>query len=113
MKISDIVGIDGLDVMVSGNLQAEVTGCYVSDLLSDVLAGSKDGELWITRQTHPNVAAVAAVKALSGVIITGMRPIDPETLQKAEAEHVTILSTSLSTFDAAGKVYELLRGREG
>ncbi len=111
MKIGEVAAIEGIDVRVKGDMEVEVTGCYVSDLLSDVLASSKDGALWVTRQTHPNVAAVASVKALSGVIITGDRAIDPETLKKAEAENITVMSTAASTFDVAGKVYELLKGK--
>lgn len=110
-RINDITGIEGIEVKVKGDMDAEVTGCYVSDLLSDVLASSKDGELWITRQTHPNVAAVASVRALSGVIITGGRAIEPETLKKAQDENLTIMSTGFSTFEVAGKVYEFLKGK--
>ena len=33
-------------------LEAEVKTGYASDLLSDVLAHSIEGDLWVTRQTH-------------------------------------------------------------
>ena len=33
-------------------LDREVTGGYVSDLLSDVMGFAKDGSVWVTLQTH-------------------------------------------------------------
>jgi len=33
-------------------LKTEVLGGYTGDLLSDVMANSKEGDLWITRQVH-------------------------------------------------------------
>jgi hypothetical protein len=35
-----------------GNLKRQVKGGYVGDLLSDVMANSKEGDIWITRQVH-------------------------------------------------------------
>lgn len=111
MKIAEIINDLGLEVKVPGNPEKEVRGCYVSDLLSDVLANSSEGNLWITKQTHPNIVAVAAIKGLAGIIITGNRPIDPDTIDKAGAEKITVMSIGKSTFEAAGIFYKLLAGR--
>ncbi|MGZ3635621.1 MAG: serine kinase, partial [Syntrophales bacterium] len=43
------------------NLQAEIRGGYTGDLLSDVMANSKEGDVWITRQVHQNIVAVASL----------------------------------------------------
>lgn len=108
-KVNEIIDKVKGNLLVSGNLDIEATGCYVSDLLSDVLANSKTGELWITHHTHPNVVAVAAVKELSAVIIVGGKNIEPETMKRAEAERVTLLTSPLSAFEAAGSVFNLLK----
>ncbi len=39
-------------------LSREVSSGYVSDLLSDVMANAKAGDLWVTMQTHQNIVAV-------------------------------------------------------
>ncbi len=109
MNIGEVVDKVAVDVKVSGDLEKKVDGCYVSDLLSDVLANSKEGDLWITHQSHPNVVAVASVRGLSGVIITGNRDLEPETIKKAEAEQVTLMTTKISTFEIAGAIYNLLK----
>jgi hypothetical protein len=83
------------------------TGGYASDLLSCVMAGAPHQALWVTLQGHANVVAVAALLDLAAVILTeGTRP-DAETLAKANAEGVLLLGTPLSTFEVAGRLWEL------
>jgi predicted transcriptional regulator len=113
MKITDIISALELDIRVDKSLDREIKGCYVSDMLSDVLANSHEGNLWITRQTHPNIVAVAAIKGLAGIVITGGKAIDPDTVQKAEAEDVPLMSTPLSSFEAAGIFYGLSHKEKG
>jgi len=51
MELHEIVEKLSLEVKTaSSNLTREVTGGYVSDLLSDVIANSKEGNVWITLQ---------------------------------------------------------------
>ena len=110
MKLLDFVKLLSLDVKsYSDGLQQDVTGGYASDLLSDVLANSKKGDIWITLQTHQNIVAVANVKGLAGIIIVGRKEPQKDTLDKAEAEKITIMTTSMSAFETAGKIYQLLR----
>jgi len=101
------------EIAVEGDLGREVVNCYVSDLLSDVLARSIEGNLWITQHTHSNIVAVASVKGLAGVVVAGGNKISEDTLEKARAEGVTLLRCDMSTFEAAGEVYNLLKGRAG
>lgn len=90
------------------NLEVEVTGGYTSDLLSDVIANSKEGDLWITLQTHQNITAVAKLKDLAGIIIVNNREPEEDTIKKAEKENVPILCTEKGAFEISGKLYELI-----
>ena len=110
MKINEIIKALGLEVKAVGDPGREINGCYVSDMLSDVLANGKEGNLWITRQTHPNIIGVASIKELSGIIIAGNKNIDTETLNKACEENITVMVTHRSTFDVAGALYGILQG---
>ncbi len=99
----------GLEVKTTGiDLTAEVTGAYVSDLLSDVIANSREGELWITLQVHPNIMAVATLKDLSGIILVNNRQPEEETLKKAEQEQIPLMITELTAFQVAGRLYKLI-----
>jgi hypothetical protein len=91
-----------------------VTGCYISDLLSDVLAYAEPGMLWLTIQTHRNVVSVAATKDVAVVLFTCGRRPEPEIIAEAEKEGIALLTTRLTTYEAAGKLWEAgLRGENG
>ena len=108
MKVSDLVKSFGLKIKAGKDrLHEEVTGGYASDLLSDVIAHSRKGNIWITIQTHPNIVAVATMKELAGIILTGGREPDSGTLQKAEEEGIPILLSPLLTFELVGRLYQL------
>lgn len=90
-------------------LDAEVTGGYAGDLLSDVMANSAKGQVWVTRQVHQNIVAVATLKELSGIIIVQGAMPDKDTVAKAEKEVLPVLTTSLSAFEVVGRIHSLLR----
>ncbi len=90
------------------NLEVEVTGGYTSDLLSDVIANSKQGNLWITLQIHQNIIAVAKLKDLSGIIIVNNREPDEDTLRKAKEENMPLLVSEEMAYEVSGKLYELI-----
>lgn len=109
MKIADIVKELELEVF-SGKegLDAEITGGYVSDLLSDVMGNAREGQVWISLQNHKNIVAVASLKDLSAVIIVkGCRP-DADTMAKSNEEHLPLLGTALDTFTVSGRLFKLL-----
>lgn len=87
--------------------EVEVTGALVADLLSDVLANGAPGYVWITIQTHRNVAAVASAQSLAAIIITADRQPGDELLELAAAEQVTVLTSPESSYTVAGRLYEL------
>lgn len=93
--------------IATGKLRTEVTGGYAADLLSCVMAKAQAGNVWVTLQGHPNIVAVASLLNLAGIIITeGMTP-DPATLEKAEEQGIPILTTDLTTYTVAGKLFAL------
>ncbi len=108
IKLSDIVKSFRLHIECGRSLvDREVEGGYVSDLLSDVMAHSKMGDIWITLQGHPNIVAVARLKDIAGIIIINGRKPDEETVTKAEAENIPIMTTNLPAFEIVGRLYEM------
>lgn len=89
-------------------LSAEVTGGFTGDLLSDVMANSDAGHLWITRQTHQNIIAVASLKDHAGIIIVQGAEPEADTIEKAAAEGIPLMVSSMQSFELAGKIYRLL-----
>ena len=83
------------------NLNREVTGGYAGDLLSDVMANSEGGDIWVTRQVHQNIVAVAVLKEISCIIITCGNQPDAATCQKADEEEIPLFLSDQSAFDLA------------
>lgn len=113
MNISEIITELQLTILSGADrLAAEVSGGYTSDLLSDVIANSQEGNLWITLQTHQNIIAVAKLKDLAGIILINNREPDEDTLKKAKEENVPILGSGEMAFEISGKLYNLINQLE-
>jgi len=97
-----------LEVKVDGgSLADEVRGGYASDLISDVIANAKEGDLWVTLQTHQNTVAVASMKDLAGIVLVNGREPEADTLAKARQENVPLLVSALPAFELIGRLYGL------
>ena len=107
VKLSDIVKSFNLQVVCGEEfLDREIAAGYVSDLLSDVMNHAKKNDIWITRQAHPNIIAVAVLRMLSGVIIINNRQPEEETIKKAEKEKLPIMVSELPAFELVGRLYK-------
>ena len=108
MMLREIVEKLGLKVLCCDNkLDEPVTGGYAGDLLSNVIAQSKHGDIWITMQSHANIIAVGVLKELSAIIVAQGREPDAETIRRATVEKLPLLLSKNSTFQIVGKLYEL------
>ncbi len=87
----------------------EISGGYVSDLLSDVMGNADTGEVWITLQTHKNVMAIASLKDLAAIILVNNHQPEEDTLNQANEEGIPLLGTHMGTFEITGKLYELIK----
>ena len=107
MKLKEIIEKLNLTVKCAENkLENEITGGYASDLLSDVIANSQKGNIWITMQVHVNIVAVAVLKELSAIIIVRGREPNEDTLKRAKEENIPIIISKLPAFQLVGKLYE-------
>lgn len=107
MELQNLASELKLNSVCNGACPVEVTGGYVSDLMSDVLAKAKHGDVWVTNQKHVNVIAVASLLGLSGVIIAGGMAPDENALEKAIEEKVPLFLTDRTAFEVVGRLYSL------
>jgi serine kinase of HPr protein (carbohydrate metabolism regulator) len=109
MKVTELIEKLGLTVFTgSEGLNNEITGGYVSDLLSDVMGNGKEGNIWITLQNHMNVIAVASLKEMACIILVKNIVPVAEIIEKAKEEGIPILGSGENTFELSGKIYQLL-----
>ncbi|MEW5814932.1 MAG: serine kinase [Spirochaetota bacterium] len=108
MKLREIVTKLNLSVRTGEDfLDVDVKRGYASDLMSDVIANTRENDLWITLQGHVNTIAIAAMKDLAGLVLINSRQPEAETAAKAEKEHIPILISDLPAFELIGKLYAL------
>jgi len=106
--VREIVSALGLKVAAgAAGLDNPITGGYASDLLSCVMAGAREGNVWVTLQAHPNVVAVASLLNLACVIITEDSRLDDETINKAGEKDIPLLISHENTFCVVGKLFQL------
>lgn len=86
----------------------EIKGGYTSDLLSDVMGFAKEGQVWITLQTHKNVLAIASLKELAAILLVKGNQPEEDMLEQAIEEGIPVLGTDEQTFETTGKVYQLI-----
>ena len=89
--------------MASRDMQ--VRGCYIGDLLSNVMGNAQSGQLWMTVMTNINVVAVAHLLELAGIVLLeGNRP-DKDVPERAASEGIPIFLSKDTAYDAAVKFY--------
>lgn len=105
MKISDVA--EKLELTSLTRLfDKEVTGVYISDMVSDVIANARSGNLLVTVQVHNNVVAAANLVDVAAIVLTrGRRPAD-DMLQLAEKAEIPVFSTELNNWQIASRLYE-------
>lgn len=110
MTVKEIVEKLNLKVFSGAEgLENEVKGGYTSDLLSDVMGFAKEGQLWITLQTHRNVMGIASLKDLAAIILVKGFVPDEDAVTASESEGIPILGSDMQAFELSGKLYEMLK----
>jgi predicted transcriptional regulator len=106
MTTKELVDNAGLKALSSFEPR-EITGVFISDMLSDVMTGAKSGNLWITVQTHKNIVSAANLVDVAAVIITGGKEVPRETIELANRHGIALFLSDAMTFDLVGKLYNL------
>jgi hypothetical protein len=86
--------------------EREVTGVYISDMVSDVIANARAGNLLVTVQVHANVLAAANLVDICGIVVAQGKSPSADSLQLAERHGITIFATDLNRWQLATKLYE-------
>lgn len=106
MLVGDLV--EKFDLKVVGGkrgLNREVRDGYCGDLLSEVMANAPEGCAWMTVQGHQNIVAVAVLRDMAAIIITGGQTPDDETIKKADQEGIPVLQWPGTSFSLAGRIF--------
>ncbi len=102
-EIADKLGLESLTPVPDH----DVDGVYISDMISDVIANAKPGNLLVTVQVHANAIAAANLVDLCGIIVAqGKRPAE-DVLKMAAKAQIAVFTTPLNRWQVATKLYEV------
>jgi predicted transcriptional regulator len=83
-----------------------VSGVYISDMVSDVIANAKAGNVLVTLQVHNNVIAAANLVDVSAIVLTRGRTLPAEAISLAERAEIPVFSTNMDSWQVATRLYE-------
>lgn len=109
MRVADLAALEGIvESVTPGDPDAEVTGATTSDLLSDVLAHARPGEVLVTIQAHRNTIAVASIAGIRAVVLARGRVAPPDMIEAAAAERIAILRASAGQNELSWRLHEAM-----
>ncbi|EAX48154.1 conserved hypothetical protein [Thermosinus carboxydivorans Nor1] len=106
MKLAQVREILQAEVICGENsLETEAICACGADLMSDVLAFTKEKTLLLTGLTNIQVIRTAEVSDLVGIVfVRGKRPGD-DVVRLAQAKGIPLLVCSLPMYEACGLLY--------
>ncbi|MGN0373209.1 MAG: DRTGG domain-containing protein [Enterocloster sp.] len=107
MTVKDVKEILGARVLVGEELlNQEVRSACGSDMMSDVLAFSKDHSVLLTGLCNPQVIRTAEMlDIVCLVFVRGKKP-DESMLEMAKERGLVVMATGHRMFSACGMLYE-------
>ena len=108
MTVQNLIEQLNLKILVEGDLDREVTDCYIGDLLSWVMGRAPADSAWLTVIGNINSIAVATLADVSCIILVENAALDADAKKKAEMMDVTILLTEENSYKTAVKISKLL-----
>lgn len=106
MTVKELVDQFNLEVVAGPDLEKEIDGAYIGDLLSNVMARAEKGNLWLTVQGHQNVVAVALLVELSAVILVEDFDYEENAVQRACQKGVNLLKSKNNSYQLASSFSE-------
>ena len=108
MTVKEFAERLNLKVMIEGEMDREITGCYIGDLLSWVMGRAPADSAWLTVMGNINSIAVATLADVSCIILVENAALDADAKKKAEMMDVTILLTKENSYSLAVRISKLL-----
>ena len=105
MKVSDIIDLTNSAIVTNDKYEDKcVTGCYIGDLLSNVMGKAKEGDAWITIMSNINIVAVASLTEAACIILCEGTNVDADVISKANSKGIIILKSEMSAYEIAKKL---------
>jgi hypothetical protein len=110
VRVREITELVAGELIQENFNDTEITACYTSDLLSDVMAHAGDATVLITIQAHKNTVAVASLNDIRAIVVCNNRPVPLDMVSSAADEGIAVVKTPENQFTVSGKLYVELNG---
>lgn len=107
MKSSELAKLLEVESLVDIDVEINIEGVYIGDLLSVVMSKAKQNYVWLTIQTHMNTVAVAELLEISCIIVVEDMEVEDDTLDKAKEFNIPIFKTKESAYNIACKLHDM------
>lgn len=109
MTLKELCELLELKVIVKGELSKKVTGGYIGDLLSWVMARLPANAAWLTVMGNVNTIAVASLKDAACIILTDSATMDEEAQKKAQQQGIVVLASQRNSYELGAELARVLR----
>ena len=106
MKISEVVDKTGLEAL-NGWEDEDLTGVYISDMVSDIITGANGCGLLLTLQTHKSLIAAANLVDVGAVVFAHDKRPAADVIDLADKAGIALFTTPDHTWKYAVKLFEL------
>ena len=100
MKVSELKEKAGLDLL-NKLVDRDIDGVFISDMVSDIVAGVHAGNLLLTIQTHKSLIASANLVDVSAVVyVRGKKPAE-DVIELADRAGISLFTTDQDAWKLA------------
>ena len=103
--------IDAVVYAEPEQMEEDLVGAFASDMMSDVLAFGEGHAVLVTGLLNPQIVRTAHMLDMSCIIIVRGKKATEEIKTLAEQNHIALLETKLTMYEASGRLYEGGLGR--
>ena len=106
MKLKDIASVvEGRIICAPAAADNDIASACAFDMMSDVLAYVRDQGALITGLVNPQVVRTAVMVDIGCIVfVCGKKP-DEDMIKLAENYDIVFITTDMSTYEAAGRLY--------
>lgn len=90
-----------LKCITKNNSPKNISGCYISDLLSLAMGRVGEDNVWITVQTNVNIVAIASLTEAACIVIPEDIKVPDDVVNKAVEQEIIIFASSKTAYELA------------
>ncbi len=106
MRIAEVVEKTGLESLNAWE-DDEISGVYISDMVSDIITGAAGRDLLLTLQTHKSLIAAANLVDVAVVVFAHDKRPGADVVELADKAGIALFTTPADTWAYAVKLFEL------